>query len=687
MIKYDDTVSSQTTGQPIYGAQVTVLNAQGLQATIYSDEAGTIPLSQPILTDQSGYFSFYIDDGRYNVVVMAGQAEIARTNITMVDTLGIKQRALLVPVNEDGGTIAPADARKGMVLAFDATTGAPSAVLPNEFAGPTGPANSTYTSLTALKAAPQSNRSYILADGTNSPVTYAYVAGDFTGRADDVNVVKLDAVPLTTGALVRQGADSVSYDARRTVRARLDLTVYATDARFGGGAVGNGVADDYAAIQAALDFVQAAGGGTVIAPLRHRISKGLKIGTYTRLQGPNPVRFPFNAGNPTAPAIVADFADPMQWVIDCDSRLNGQPLGYADFYTGALPNGAIYDCGVRDLLVTSTGALPFGGIRMAGVPGSTVKDVGVHRVGCGLLVNCCFGGEYSVHCLFAYYGFVGWDDFNGNSVQGYVARDGSYSGDVPANYRLKPMVTLGGSLTAEPYRMASSAHTARDVGIMCGSLGSTSNNNRFDVVVERAQTAHFLLYAYSTSFTKDYVEGSANQMRTVFAGAQSSVVLQVNHSYGTATGNFIDAGRGFDIDVNCNGSLSLASFGSVALLTDTRVTLRTITIDQFGPTPPQFNVLYEQVGNFKDLALQNGWANAGQYITPAYRREGTSRRVVFQGAVAGGATGSVIAQLPPGYRPYMLTPFAGFDVDAAGQLIARAGTAIFLTGASFEATG
>lgn len=79
--------------------------------------------------------------------------------------------------------------------------------------GPTGPANSTYTSLAALKAAPQSNRSYILADGANSPVTYAYVAGDFTGRADDVNVVKLDAVPLTTGALVRQAADAIAFKA------------------------------------------------------------------------------------------------------------------------------------------------------------------------------------------------------------------------------------------------------------------------------------------------------------------------------------------------------------------------------------------------------------------------------------------------------------------------------------------
>lgn len=208
MIKYDDTVSSQTTGQPIYGAQVTVLNAQGLQATIYSDEAGTIPLSQPILTDQSGYFSFYIDDGRYNVVVMAGQAEIARTNITMVDTLTLKDRALLVPQNEDAGTLPPAGDRAGLLLGF-AANGAPTALAPNSFEGPTGPANSTYTSLAALKAAPITNSSYIFAppngsDGGATAGTFVFQAGDFTGRSD---VVKLDSTPLNQGALVRPPAE------------------------------------------------------------------------------------------------------------------------------------------------------------------------------------------------------------------------------------------------------------------------------------------------------------------------------------------------------------------------------------------------------------------------------------------------------------------------------------------------
>lgn len=251
MIKYDDTVSSQTTGQPIYGAQVTVLNAQGLQATIYSDEAGTIPLSQPILTDQSGYFSFYIDDGRYNVVVMAGQAEIARTNITMVDTLGIKQRALLVPVNEDGGTIAPADARKGMVLAFDAATGAPSAVQPNAFAGPPGGSDSAFLTLADLKGSDPIKQPLPRLRTGGTVVNYAYVAGDFTGRADDVNVVKLDAVPLATGALVRQTAASVSYDAR-SVQEKIAETPSVADTRFAGGAKGDVTTNNVDALTAAL---------------------------------------------------------------------------------------------------------------------------------------------------------------------------------------------------------------------------------------------------------------------------------------------------------------------------------------------------------------------------------------------------------------------------------------------------
>jgi hypothetical protein len=82
--------------------------------------------------------------------------------------------------------------------------------------GPPGPANSTFVSLPALKAAPASNGSYILLT-PSGPVTYAYVAGDFTGQADDTRVVKLDAVALAVGALVRQDATGIT--ARRSMTA------------------------------------------------------------------------------------------------------------------------------------------------------------------------------------------------------------------------------------------------------------------------------------------------------------------------------------------------------------------------------------------------------------------------------------------------------------------------------------
>jgi len=82
--------------------------------------------------------------------------------------------------------------------------------------GDTGPANSTYTTLAGLKAAAASNASYIFAppsgsDGGAAAGTFLYQTAGAPYTADGVNIIKLDAVPLTTGALVRQSARSLSY--------------------------------------------------------------------------------------------------------------------------------------------------------------------------------------------------------------------------------------------------------------------------------------------------------------------------------------------------------------------------------------------------------------------------------------------------------------------------------------------
>lgn len=124
-------------------------------------------------------------------------------------------------------------------------------------AGPTGPANSTFTTLAALKAAPANNYSYILAANSRQDV-YTYVTGDFTGQVDEFNIIKLDGVPLATGALKR--VDSVLFAA--------NFGVY-----------GNAVADDTIPYQNFLDLCSMLG--------RRAEAGGLKIRTTGPLYANN----------------------------------------------------------------------------------------------------------------------------------------------------------------------------------------------------------------------------------------------------------------------------------------------------------------------------------------------------------------------------------------------------------------
>lgn len=256
MEKYDQTVASSIDGKPIQGAQANIYSLEDPSnptlATVYADEAGTVPMSQPILTDQLGYFAAYVPDGAYDVRVMAGSIEISRTNIKIVDSLALKQRALLVPMNEDSGTLPPAGERAGKLLGFDddgntvvqeveALAGPP---------GPAGPANSTYTSKTEVAQAAETNRSYLLA---NAPLDAGYfqdLRGDYRAQvaADPTGILFIPVQGDPTGA---QG-----------VRAR--VLSGAVDVRWAG-AKGDGSTDDTAAIVAA-DRVAAAFGKELFFP-------------------------------------------------------------------------------------------------------------------------------------------------------------------------------------------------------------------------------------------------------------------------------------------------------------------------------------------------------------------------------------------------------------------------------------
>ena len=83
MEKYQNNVTDKQ-GNVVVGAVVEVTTLGGLPAQLYSDNAYT-PLSQPLLTDSFGYFSFYANDGRYTITVSTTRATISVTDVILND--------------------------------------------------------------------------------------------------------------------------------------------------------------------------------------------------------------------------------------------------------------------------------------------------------------------------------------------------------------------------------------------------------------------------------------------------------------------------------------------------------------------------------------------------------------------------------------------------------------------------
>ncbi|MFN3675419.1 MAG: hypothetical protein ACK4TC_05515 [Sphingomonas pseudosanguinis] len=146
--------------------------------------------------------------------------------------------------------------------------------------GDTGAANSTYTTKAALVSAPITHGSYIFAppNGEENGLAagpFFFRSGDYRGLVDDRIIVALTGVPLDVGALVRQDAESLNFDGRST-DAKLRELASVRDARFAGGAKGNGVSDDTLAF---LDLIarQEAGSRFIIPPGTYKLNRTVRL--------------------------------------------------------------------------------------------------------------------------------------------------------------------------------------------------------------------------------------------------------------------------------------------------------------------------------------------------------------------------------------------------------------------------
>lgn len=123
--------------------------------------------------------------------------------------------------------------------------------------------NNTYFDLANLKAsAVAEGTAFLVQDATVDDGAFYWTLGDFTGLADDENIIESDNALLSVGAWVRQGAQSIRLEGvagidLQNTQEYLDLLQTAVPDPRLFGVVGDGMTDDTAAWQAWIDWCAA----------------------------------------------------------------------------------------------------------------------------------------------------------------------------------------------------------------------------------------------------------------------------------------------------------------------------------------------------------------------------------------------------------------------------------------------
>lgn len=332
----DYTVSLNADQDSNPGGSLTLLAvlATGFNMIITSDIANLQPTD---LTNQGGFYPEVITDALDRATIQIQQ---------MADEL---TRSIKIPVT-DGLSLdmelPTAAARANSFLAFDATgeptvvtagsSGAPTTITRQQFSGtgsqvaytlasdPGALGNSCEVFVGGIY---QQRDTYTIA-GTTLTFTAAPVAG-----TDNIEVVNFltTAIGTTDSSLVTY-VPAGTGATQRTVQAKLRDVVSVKDF----GAVGDGVANDTAAVQAAITAVQATSGGSVYFP-----TGNYKITSSLLITGGNISLIGLPGAKPTLTnAIVGSAADPLlkittvgNYIVIDGLTFNGNGL------TGASGNG------------------------------------------------------------------------------------------------------------------------------------------------------------------------------------------------------------------------------------------------------------------------------------------------------------------------------------------------------------
>jgi hypothetical protein len=267
-------------------------------------------------------------------------------------------------------------------------------------------AGQTLFVLTEMFYNPGTNTLAVFIDGVNQVVNNSYVESTSTSVTFMSGLHVGAVVKFVNVNVASADATTVTYEpgfvgsVATTVAAKLQQTVSVMDF----GAVGDGVADDTAAIQAAIDAVNTSGGGSVFVPVgTYRCNSTVNMKSDVRLFGSgkeSALRFPPSGGGQTAGITVANrtnfsieslrvFGDgqlspDLTWAI----RIYGSSNGAV---TGCFVDTAYLGIFVGDVSLTQSNTITISDnyVSLMGANGIAVNTIGYSINVIGNRVNQC----------------------------------------------------------------------------------------------------------------------------------------------------------------------------------------------------------------------------------------------------------------------------------------------------------